>query len=89
MRPNEHNKPALEWILNVYNERMYGRVDKSSIATRPSQSDYRPKARDNAMVDLCPNKNKKLIIKVLILIKKNSLEYPDVNKDKSQIQLDE
>lgn len=57
MQPNEHNKLVLEWILIVCNERMYDKVDMSNTAAHPSQSDYRPKERDNAMVCLCPIKD--------------------------------
>jgi hypothetical protein len=56
MQPNEHNKLVLEWILIVCNERMYGKVDRSSIAIRQNQSGYRPKGHDSEMVDLCPIK---------------------------------
>lgn len=56
MQPSEHSKLVLEWILIVCNERTYGKVDRSSIAIHLNQSGYRPKERDNEMVDLCPKK---------------------------------
>lgn len=60
MQPSEHNKLALEWILIVCNERMYGKVGKLSIAIHQNQSDYHPKEHDSVMVDLCPIKSFKI-----------------------------
>lgn len=62
MQPNEHNKLALEWKLILYNERMYDKVGRSSIAIHLNRSGYHPKERDNVMVDLFPIKKYIFII---------------------------
>jgi len=60
MQLNERNKPALGSILNVYIWHKYDKVDRLMLEVRPMRSYYRPRERDNAMVEMyleCPHVN--------------------------------
>lgn len=52
MQLNEHNKPVLVLILNVYIWHMYDKVDMLMLEVRQMKSYYHPKEHDNVMVEM-------------------------------------